>query len=495
MEHYLRLILKGHKHQYEVENLCRVFRPDAKLPLAEEPPEKGDYVLTEAREEGKKICLLARVRMEGIEAEETDQMENGFPDFEKESEYRICVCLFRAFTALTGYRPKWGILTGVRPTKLMRRLLAELGTGEKALDYFTSRLFVEPEKAALCLATAKSEEKILAQSRPDSFSLYISIPFCPSRCSYCSFVSHSIEKAKKLLEPYVELLCREIEDTAVYVRELGLRLQTVYFGGGTPTTLSAELLKRVVGAVAEQFDMSHLMEYTVEAGRPDTVTREKLQAIREGGAGRVSINPQTMNNEVLERIGRRHNSEQTYAAYRLARETGFEAVNMDLIAGLPGDTFESFRETLRQVCALKPENITVHTLALKRSADLYREEYYARSGEAARMLEETHNGLPIFGYRPYYMYRQSKTAGNLENVGFCREGYEGAYNVFIMEEAHTILACGAGAVTKLREPGGPMIERVFNYKYPYEYISRFNDILNKKKRVRSFYEEYSPLHR
>ena len=168
---------------------------------------------------------------------------------------------------------------------------------------------------------------------------------------------------------------------------------------------------------------------------------------------------------------------------------------MDLIAGLPGDTFESFRETLRQVCALSPENITVHTLALKRSADLYREEYYARSGEVAQMLEETHRSLPLSGYRPYYMYRQSKTAGNLENVGFCREGYEGAYNVFIMEEAHTILACGAGAVTKLREPGGPMIERIFNYKYPYEYISRFNDILNKKKRVRSFYEEYSPEHR
>ena len=495
MENHMELILKGHAHQYEVENLCRVFRPDCKLPLAKEPSAEGDYVLTEAREEGDKTLLLARVRLGGREAEVTDHMETASPDFEKESEYRICICLFRAFTELTGYRPKWGILTGVRPTKLMRRLLADFGSEKQALDYFTGRLFVEPEKAALCLATAKSEAKILAQSGPDSFSLYISIPFCPSRCAYCSFVSHSIEKAKKLLEPYVELLCREIEDTAVYARELGLCLQSVYFGGGTPTTLSAGQLRRVMGTVAEQFDLSHLLEYTVEAGRPDTITEEKLRAIREGGAGRVSINPQTMNDEVLERIGRRHTSEQTLAAYRLAQEAGFDAVNMDLIAGLPGDTFESFRETLRQVCELGPQNITVHTLALKRSADLYREEYYARSGEVAKMLEETHRRLPLSGYRPYYMYRQSKTAGNLENVGFCRDGYEGVYNVFIMEEAHTILACGAGAVTKLREPGGPMIERVFNYKYPYEYISRFNDILNKKKRVRSFYEEYSPLHR
>lgn len=495
MENYMELILKGHAHQYEVENLCRVFRPDCKLPLRQEPPAEGDYVLTQAKEEGDITRLFARVRVGDREAEEADQMETASPDFEKESEYRICVCLFRAFIALTGYRPKWGILTGVRPTKLMRRLLAELGSEKQALDYFTGRLFVEPEKASLCLATAKSEGEILAKSASDSFSLYISIPFCPSRCSYCSFVSHSIEKAKKLLEPYVGLLCREIEDTAAYARELGLRLQSIYFGGGTPTTLSAEQLERVMGKVAEQFDFSSLLEYTVEAGRPDTITHDKLRAIRESGANRVSINPQTMNDEVLERIGRRHTSEQTLAAYRLAREAGFEAINMDLIAGLPGDTFESFRETLRQVCALSPENITVHTLALKRSADLYREEYYARSGEVAQMLEETHRSLPLSGYRPYYMYRQSKTAGNLENVGFCREGYEGAYNVFIMEEAHTILACGAGAVTKLREPGGPMIERIFNYKYPYEYISRFNDILNKKKRVRSFYEEYSPEHR
>ena len=267
-------------------------------------------------------------------------------------------------------------------------------------------------------------------------------------------------------------------------------METVYFGGGTPTTLSAEQLQELIGTVRGSFDLSTVREFTVEAGRPDTITREKLLALRECGVDRISINPQTMNDEVLERIGRRHSAKQTEEAFWLARECGFGNINMDTIAGLPGESAESFRRTMQILTDWNPESITVHTLALKRSSNFNQNEDPRQLDGAAaeEMVEYSQKILPQKGYAPYYLYRQSRMLANLENVGWSKPGFENLYNVFIMEETHTILACGAGAVTKYRQPGGERIERIFNFKYPYEYNTRFAEILQRKKGVKEFYE-------
>ena len=291
----------------------------------------------------------------------------------------------------------------------------------------------------------------------------------------------------------MEHLCEEITATGKIARKLNFRLETVYIGGGTPTTLSAEQLTRVMNTVKENFDLSCLREYTVEAGRPATVTAEKLAAIKNGGATRISINPQTMNNDVLETIGRRHTAKQTVEAFRLASSMGFNNINMDLIAGLPTDTLESFKDTVNKIIELDPESVTVHSLSMKRSATLNTTGQLPEIevGKIAdKMVDFANTTLSNKGIVPYYMYRQSKTVGNLENVGYAKKGYECFYNVYIMDETHTILACGASAVTKLKEPKGPYIERIFNFKYPYEYISRFGEILSRKDGIYNFYEKF-----
>ena len=272
-----------------------------------------------------------------------------------------------------------------------------------------------------------------------------------------------------------------------------LRLSTVYFGGGTPTTLSAEQLKQVCQAVAESFDLSTVSEYTVEAGRPDTITREKLQMLKKQGVSRISINLQTLNNQVLKLIGRNHTAEQTLEAFALAREEGFDDINMDLIAGLPGDTLESFCSTIDRIIALKPENVTVHTLSIKRSANYGGGENRQKAMEAAQnveaMVEYAQQRLMGSGWQPYYLYKQRNTLGNLENVGYCLPGHEGRYNIYIMDETHTIAAVGGGGVSKLKDPVTGDISRVFNYKYPFEYISRFDEILKRKEKVGRFFEK------
>lgn len=472
------LVNLSHKFNYETENLCRLFFPLEKIEVVNEDKESNRKIITE--KSGAKISV--NVIFEGREIF-LEKICDDIADFELE----IATLLFKALTELTSYTPSWGLLTGVRPSKLMLKLREEMGEKE-AVEYFGKKLLVSGEKTRLALDVARCEEKIISLSKPESFSLYISIPFCPTRCSYCSFVSHSIEKTKKLMQPYVENLCREIELTGEIAKNLNLCLETVYFGGGTPTTLSPEQLESLLSAVRKSFDLSNCFEYTVEAGRPDTVTREKLEVLKINGVGRISINPQTFNDKVLENIGRRHTSEQTLRAYETARNVGFDSVNMDLIAGLSGDTLESFSYTLDKINELSPENVTVHTLALKRSSTLAGDTTGLSSGVLANsMINLSHEKLSA--YEPYYMYRQSKSLGNLENVGWCKKGFECAYNVFMMEECHTILACGAGAVTKLKDPNSNLIERIFNFKYPYEYNDRLSQLLERKKRIYGFYSE------
>ncbi len=470
----------GHDFHYECENLCRVFYPNEKINIAYDNAGEDDKTVV-TRFEGEKVFADVTIGDErrSLEAE-TD---------EENAELNLAKLIFAALSDITGYTPPWGVLTGVRPSKLMHKLTSLYGE-DGAADYFKNSLLVSESKTKLAQAVAKAENAIIAESRPDSFSLYISIPFCPSRCSYCSFVSHSIanSNAKKLLPEYVEKLREEIALTGRIAAENKLHLESIYFGGGTPGVLEASNFDTLMSEIERSFDLSALREYTVEIGRPDTVTPEKLAMLRFHNVGRISINPQTFNQETLDTIGRKHTVRQAVDAYRLARGYGFSCINMDLIAGLPGEDEKIFRDSLDTAVSLSPENITVHSLALKRSSGLnYEGEQVRTDNEAKKMLDYSYNKLTQAGYLPYYMYRQSKCVGNLENTGWCRPGTEGRYNVYMMEECHTVLGVGAGAVTKLCEPGGSNVERIFNYKYPYEYISGFDVISDRKSGVTEFY--------
>lgn len=493
----MTIYIDNHPFHYETENLVRLFFPNEKLTVSHELPENPEppYVITSAEMDipngishvGAQVCIDGQTLRDEQKITLTEN------DKEKQTEREMAVCLYRLLCRITGKEQPWGILTGVRPVKLFRRLEDEHGE-EYAKDYFRSRLLVSPEKTDLCALTEAHERKILQMSREDSYSLYVSIPFCPSRCSYCSFVSQTVEKAGKLMDNYFDLLCKELEHTAKLAAGAGLRLESVYIGGGTPTTLSAVQLSGLIAAIRKSFDMSACREFTVEAGRPDTIDEDKLRAILDGGADRISINPQTLDDDVLRVIGRRHSAEQTIEAFELARRIGLGHINMDLIAGLPTDTVPGFTKTLDRICDLNPESVTVHTLALKRSSRLNLEGrgVNTENGDnAAGMLTYCKEKLTGCGYHPYYLYRQTRMEGNLENVGWSRDGFDGIYNVFVMDETHTILGCGAGAVTKLKDPNSEQLERIFNYKYPYEYISGFEEMLKRKERVKEFYDKLS----
>lgn len=488
----MTLLIRGHDYRFEMENICRLFLPQERV-VVPEPGVAGDggaVAATELRRGERETVIRCRLELEDFREELVCKVDNGHPSYGEECELEMATLLYRLFERLFGCGQDWGIVTGVRPIKLLRRLVRLYGR-EEALWYYREKLLVSERKTGLALRTLEQEDAILALSRPDSFSLYVSIPFCPSRCDYCSFVSQTVTRAAKLVPAYVELLTQELRETGRIAASLGLRLETVYFGGGTPTTLTAEQLARLLQTIGESFDLSHLREYTVEAGRPDTVTADKFRAMKAAGVSRISINPQTLQDRVLEAIGRRHTAAQFYEAYDLARRCGMDHINTDLIAGLPGDDYEGFRATVEGILALDPESVTVHTLSMKRASNLViqRRADYGGAGEAARMVAFSAERLPEAGYRPYYLYRQSRTAGNQENVGWAKPGCEGLYNVFIMDETHTILGCGAGAVTKLKQPGTDYLERIFNFKFPYEYNARFEEMLARKGRIGTFYEE------
>ncbi len=487
--------LSGHTFRFEIENICRLFFPQEKIVVTEsdQMPQNGLRVYTLLQKRPADTLISCRVVWDDFDQTEQkvlDLVDNGQRDYLDRCELEMVTLLYHLFVKLTGLIMDWGILTGVRPVKLLRRLVAELGE-EGARRYFTDTLLVKDHKFSLCLETLRHENEILALSEDRSFSLYISIPFCPTRCDYCSFVSRTIQRAGRLIPEYVELLAREIAYTGQIARDLGLKLETVYFGGGTPTSLSAEQLAVLLQAVEQHFDLSTLREYTVEAGRPDTVTAEKLEVIRRFGVNRISINPQTLQPHVLQAIGRQHTVEQFFEAFALARDAGFAVINTDLIAGLPLDTLETFLDTLERIVSLSPENITVHTLSMKRASNLVLQNRsdYRFQDEAVQMVAWSVQQLPKAGYHPYYLYRQSRTMGNQENVGWAKKGNDGLYNVYIMDETHTILGCGAGAVTKLKQPGTEYLERIFNYKFPYEYNARFSEMISRKGKVYQFYEQ------
>jgi oxygen-independent coproporphyrinogen-3 oxidase len=490
------LLLLGNDYHFEMENICRLFLPQEKIVTLYDTADDGSLggcVVTGSMEPwGDKTKISVRLRWEDFDRTLTDAVENTVADYKNTCELMMTTLLYHLLTDLLGIQQDWGLVTGVRPVKLLRRLTAQNGK-EAALAHFRERLLVSEPKMELLQKVLEAENEILSLSRPDSCSLYVSIPFCPTRCDYCSFVSQTVQNAGKLIPEYVEKLVEELAVTGDMARQLGLRLETVYFGGGTPTTLSAEQLTTLFRVIEKHFDLSHLREYTVEAGRPDTVTADKMQAIAAAGVDRISINPQTLQDDILQGIGRRHTTEQFYDAYNLARSCGLHNINTDLIAGLPGDTEEGFAATLDGILSLDPESITVHTLCLKRASNLvlqHRAEYEP-SLAAAHMIAHTGALLPKAGYTPYYLYRQSRAVSNQENTGWAKAGKEGLYNVYIMDETHTILGCGAGAVTKLKQPHTDFLTRIFNYKFPYEYNARFAEMLARKEQVKAFYEQLS----
>lgn len=477
----MKLYLAGLASGYEPEHVSRLFWPGLQL-VKEYPAHRQDAIVLHKSHDR----VLCAVRWNGQIASQKVSMPAQAD--KKQEEYAICSALFQLLRRVTGKQPPWGMLTGVRPVRLVRNLYVSGMSEEQAARHLREDCFVSAEKLDLAMRIEKLQRPILAAVEPRSFSLYISIPFCPSRCSYCSFVSRTTGESAKLIEPYVERLCEELQAIGDLAQKLSLRLESIYIGGGTPTAISAQQLHKLMNTVAACFDLSRVREYTVEAGRPDCTTPEKLAVLKEQGATRISINPQTLSDEVLRAIGRRHTAQDVLDCFDTARKLGHNNINMDLIAGLPLDTVEGFSRSLAGVMDLGPENITVHTLTLKRASTLVEDHAPDQYGDVAKMLSAC-TCLDRAGYRPYYMYRQKGTLQNLENTGYTKPGFEGLYNIYIMEEVHTILSAGAGGSTKLVAPNGH-IKRIFNHKYPLEYLRCYDVVQQRKQGIEDFYGKY-----
>lgn len=375
----------------------------------------------------------------------------------------------------------WGTLTGIRPTKIVMEMLENDMSLEDIKKHLKEVYLVSDKRIKLCTDTAKNEFNILKKiDYKNGYSLYIGIPFCPTRCLYCSFTSYSIAQWKKDTDTYVEALCKEL--LAVSKMYKGKKLQTVYMGGGTPTSLEGYQLSKILNVVKKNFDLSNLLELTVEAGRPDSITREKLEALKEVGVDRISINPQTMQQKTLDLIGRHHTIEDIFESYKLAREVGFENINMDFIIGLNGETLEDVIDSFTNVKSFAPESITIHSLALKRAARLNTENKreIMNNDLILSMINTATDTCADLGLEPYYLYRQKNMAGNLENIGFSKHGKECLYNILIMEEKQTIIACGAGTSSKIVFGDG-RIERIENVKDPKLYIERLDEMIMRKE--------------
>ncbi len=476
------LRINGDINKYYVQTLCMVFFPGATFGEGEQPGADVPEVTVEIYrdEEQTTVTAYASIKLNDKLCEATESVSLAEEiNFSTHEAIAVGRAIFAAGKELLGHTPPWGILTGVRPAKVANSILRSGKGVLKTKKVLRDEYFLNPQKAALAVSVANAEMKIMKKTHQDTCSLYISIPFCPSRCAYCSFVSYTTKRLLSMIDEYLDAMIIELEDTFDTIRRLGLRITTVYIGGGTPTTLSAEQLDRLLGRINDNVDPEGLLEFTLEAGRPDTITREKLEVAKAHGVTRVSVNPQTLNDDILREIGRRHSVEDFFRAFALAKEIGFRDINVDLIAGLPGDDFKNFSETMDRIIELAPTNITVHTFCVKKASDALRNNssvYSLTGGDAAKSVSYSQLKTKFAGYKPYYMYRQKNTVGNLENVGFSVEGHEGLYNVYMMEEFQTIFAVGAGAVTKLVKFDGPVgsdaqIMRLFRPKYPYEYLA------------------------
>ena len=485
----MKLYLKGHDYKYATEQMLLTLFPGERPEYPQEAPEPGEnaLVLTLTRTDdwaagravltwgGKVFEQTSRAPDPG----ESDPLER-----DRVLQRVLKTAFYRAGTQALGREPAWGALTGVRPVKIPTKALSQGYTVRQADGMLRDLYRASPERRRLALDCARATISIRESLSPEELSLYVGIPFCPTRCAYCSFVSADVGKSLSMLGPYVEALCREIRAAGEVLSRAGRKVRSVYFGGGTPTTLSAEQLEEVMGVLARHVDLSACTEYTVEAGRPDTITAEKLAILKANGCDRISVNPQSMSDTVLRAIGRSHTAEDILRAWELVEAARFPVRNMDLIAGLPADTEAGFRDSLDKVIALAPENITVHTLAMKKGSRLMAEGGGRPDGEVvSAMLDYAWETLRDMGYVPYYLYRQKYMSGGFENVGWCLPGTESLYNVCMMEELHTILSLGSGGVTKLIDTRAGSLKRLSNPKYPKEYIEHIDDIIAQKEEI------------
>ncbi len=473
----------GNLNVYYLQTLAMIFFPGAKFP--ENEPETPETIIVEINltENESTVNAHAAIRRgnKTAEGDAVQTRDDTVGDCDRIRKIAAGHAFLLAGQAFTGFTPPWGIMTGVRPAKLVSEYLEHGMTPEEAAGILRREFFVTPVKASLAAAVAVAENRLITPDVRRDCSVYVAIPFCPSRCAYCSFVSYTSPNLRALIPDYLHALADDIDKTVGLIRELDLRVRTVYIGGGTPTVLSADELRFLLPHIAPLARGAE--EFTLEAGRPDTITAEKLTVAAEYGVTRISVNTQTLNEEILAKIGRKHTAAEFFTAYEIARMSGIPEINIDLIAGLPGESAASFSHTIDGILPLCAENVTVHTFCVKKSASLKTEIDagadgmipYDRDGtEAMAAVLYSQKTLTGAGYRPYYMYRQKNTVGNLENVGYAMPGHEGLYNVYMMEEVHSIFACGASAVTKFVSlpdaDGNVRIERIFEPKYPYEYL-------------------------
>lgn len=469
----MKLELIGHDEKYALEQSLLTLFPGEK-PVYGEVDEASDvrWARVTLTEEDERVQVTTELGVDGKSAAHSYDYPLSGTEYEKEGQRRhaVGISFFGAAKDLLGISPAWGSLTGVRPSKVALSLIRE--GGKKRAEKELQELYcVTPARARLAIEAADAGIRAAAELEPNDISLYVGIPFCPTRCAYCSFVAQSVEKSFSLVEPYLEALFDEITAAGQLVRELGLNVKSFYMGGGTPTTLTADQMDRLLTKLEQNFDFGNLAELTIEAGRPDTIDEEKLRVLRAHNTTRVSINPQTMEDNVLAAIGRRHTADDIRRAMEQVRAANFPHVNMDLIAGLPKDTPEGFARSLDEVISMGADNITVHTLSLKKGSRIMLEgSRIPGADEVAQMLDYADPTLRKHGFAPYYLYRQKYMSGSFENVGWTKPGGTGLYNIYIMEELHSILSLGAGGSTKM--VGGGQIRRAFNAKYPREYIDR-----------------------
>ncbi|MEA4894704.1 MAG: coproporphyrinogen dehydrogenase HemZ [Oscillospiraceae bacterium] len=482
----MKLFLFNHDYRYAAEQILLTLFPDERPEYPQEKPE-GDRAEFYLFQGPVKFTASCRLFINGREFKGRAVVDSSLiTDEISKSKYLqriIKLSFYRAALKSGKPKPVWGALTGIRPGKLLSNLLQSGMSDAAAMSKFMRDNDVSCERALLCLHTAHAGLDCARSLDTNDICLYVGIPFCPTRCSYCSFVSQSVQKSMKLIPQFLDALFREIDETAQLVSSLGLRIVSVYMGGGTPTTLSADELDALCSKLETAFDFSPVREYTVEAGRPDTITREKLEALKRHGVTRVSVNPQTMDDAVLEAIGRKHTAQDVINALDIVNDVGGFLVNMDLIAGLPLDTPEGFANTLDRVLSLCPENITVHTLSLKKgSGIMLGGTPRPSSGDVGKMIDCANSRLFSEGYEPYYLYRQKYMSGGFENIGWQHSHTENIYNICIMEELCSIISVGGGASTKLCLGGG-RIERIFDPKYPAEYIENITKIIEDKRKI------------
>ncbi len=468
----MKLTIKGHEDRYAVEQLQLSLFAASAQGEAVSALHRGSTYLT----------AVTRITVDGRVARAQRRIKASHETVRLRRRL-LQQCYYQAAVQLLPEMPAWGALAGVRPTKLTTAHLLSGGTPASAKKMLQKDYYVTRERCSLAVDCSKSTVAAIEKLRDTDVSLYIGIPFCPTRCVYCSFVSRTVGRKPELMEPYLQSLSREIQETGALLRAAGRTVRTVYIGGGTPTTLTARQMAGLLDRIHASFDLSGCLEFTVEAGRPDTLDLEKLTVLRQGGADRISVNPQTMEDSVLRACGRPHRGADVLRIYDQAAKLGFTAINMDLIAGLPTDTLSGFCCSLDTVASLHPGNITIHTLALKKGADLFdHRENLPSQADVAAMVDYAGQALRSLSYRPYYLYRQKYMSGSFENVGWSRDNLDCLYNIYMMEEVHTILSLGGGGMSKLRTSDGK-IQRFHNPKFPEQYIDRLEDVLKQKQEL------------